>query len=156
MRAILRLHQGIEADIDHYTETTLPPLQHQWPLLGKELFTLEHTHTNTPGKDHPPLTEQEKRERREAIRHGILAQLYRDEETQCLDKGYLAFLLLKQGRGAVIVGDPSALGERIKARVPSAWLLRISKDTVERSLSAHSLRTAPTCPARIPRAILNT
>jgi hypothetical protein len=156
MRAILRLHQGIEADIDHYTETTLPPLQHQWPLLGKELFTLEHTHTNTPGKDHPPLTEQEKRERREAIRNGILAQLYRDEETQCLDKGYLAFLLLKQGRGAVIVGDPSALGERIKARVPSAWLLRISKDTVERSLSAHSLRTAPTCPARIPRAILNT
>jgi len=156
MRAILRVHQGIEADIDHYTETTLPPLQHQWPLLGKELFTLEHTLTNPPGRDHPPLTEQEKRERREAIRNVILAHLYRDEETHSLDRRYLAFLLLKQGRGGAIVGDPSALGERIKARVPSAWLLRISKDTVERSLSAHSLRTAPTCPARIPRAILNT
>jgi len=114
MRTILRLHQGIEADIDHYTETTLPPLQHQWSLLGKELFTIEHTLTNTPGKDHPPLTEQEKRERREAIRNGILAQLYRDEETQSLDKRYLAFLLLKRGRGGAIVGDPSALGERIK------------------------------------------
>ena len=114
MRAIHRLHQGIEADIDHYTETTLPPLQHQWPLLGKELFTLEHTLTDTPGKGHPPLTEQEKRERREAIRNGILAQLYRDEETHSLDRRYLAFLLLKQGRGGAIVGDPSALGEHIK------------------------------------------
>lgn len=114
MRAILRVHQGIEADIDHYTVTTLPPLQHQWPLLGKELFAMEHTLTNPPGKDHPPLTEQEKRERREAIRNGILAQLYRDEETQSRDKRYLAFLLLKQGRGGAIVGDPSALGEHIK------------------------------------------
>jgi hypothetical protein len=114
MRAILRVHRGIEADIDHYTETTLPPLQHQWPLLGKELFTLEHTLTDTPGKDHPPLTEQEKRERREAMRNGILAQLYRDEENHSLDRRYLAFLLLKQGRGGAIVGDPSALGERIK------------------------------------------
>src|SRR5215471_13315376 len=114
MRATLRVHQGIEADIDHCTETFLPPLQHQWPLLGKELFALERTLTNPPGKDHPPLSEQEKRERREAIRNGILAQLYREEETHSLDKRYLAFLLLKQGRGGAIVGDPSALGERIK------------------------------------------
>jgi hypothetical protein len=114
MRAIRRLHRGIEADIDHSTETMLSPLQHQWPLLGKELFILEHTLTNTPGKDHTPLTEQEKRERREAMRNGILVQLYRDEETHSLDRRYLAFLLLKQGRGGAIVGDPSALGERIK------------------------------------------
>jgi len=114
MRATLRVHRGIEADIDHYTEKTLPPLQHQWPLLGKELFALEQTLTNTPEKAHLPLTEQEKRERRGAIRNGILAQLYRDEETHSLDKRYLAFLLLKHGRGGAIVGDPSALGERIK------------------------------------------
>lgn len=99
------LHQGIESDIEHYTETTLPPLQHRWPLLGKELFAMEQTLTDIPAPNQQPLTEREKREKREKIRNTIIAQLYRDEEAYPRDMRYLAFLLLKQGRGGEIVGD---------------------------------------------------
>lgn len=111
MRTTHGLHQSVEADIDHYTETALSPLQHQWPLLGRELFALEHTLTDIPGKHQQPLTEQEKREKREAIRNTIIAQLYRNEGTYSLDTRFLALLLLKQGRGRAIVGNPYALGE---------------------------------------------
>lgn len=66
------LRQSIESDLEHYTETTLPPLQHQWPLLGKELFALEHTLTDTPGTYRQPLTEEEKKEKRASIRRGTM------------------------------------------------------------------------------------
>jgi len=104
-------HQSIETDMDHDTERTLPPLRHHWPLLGQELFTLEHVLTATSDPCKPELTEQEKKEQREKIRNTIVAQLYSDEGTYSRDTRYLAFLLLKQGRGGEIVGNPSALGD---------------------------------------------
>lgn len=109
MRKTDKLHQSIEADIDRYTETVLPPLQHQWPLLGKELFVLEQTLTDTSGKNERPLTEQEKRERRERIRNAIVAQLYCNDGAYSRDTRHLAFLLLRQGRGGAIVGDPHVI-----------------------------------------------
>jgi hypothetical protein len=105
------LQHSIESDLDHYTETTLPPLQHQWPLLGKELFELEHTLTDTSGTNRQPLPEEEKREKRAAIRNAIVAQLYREEGTYTRDTRYLAFLLIKAGRGGAIVGNPYVTGK---------------------------------------------
>jgi hypothetical protein len=63
MASIYELHQSVEADIDHTTETFLPPLHHQWPqLLGQELFALEHAFTDLPGVSQQPLTNQDKAE----------------------------------------------------------------------------------------------
>lgn len=81
-------------------------MQNLWPLLGKELFALEHTLSDTPGAHQQPLTEQEKVEKREEIRNSIVAQLYRDEGSYTRDTRHLAFLLLKAGRGGGIVGNP--------------------------------------------------
>ena len=103
--------QNVEADLERYTETTLPPLQHQWPLLGKELFALEHTLTDMPGNKQQPLTEEEKREKRAATRNALVAQLYRAEGTYTRDTRYLAFLLIKAGRGGAIVGNPYTIGK---------------------------------------------
>lgn len=100
------LQQSVETDLENYTETILPPLRHQWPLLGKELFALEHTLTDTPGTNQQPLTEAEKREKRAAIRDAVVAQLFSEEGTYTRDTRYLAFLLIKAGRGGVIVGNP--------------------------------------------------
>jgi hypothetical protein len=105
------LQHSIESDLDHYTETTLPPLQHQWPLLGKELFALEHTLTDAPGMNRQPLTEEEKGEKRAAIRNAVVAQLYHEEGTYTSDTRYLAFLLIKAGRGGAIVGNPYTTGK---------------------------------------------
>lgn len=96
----------IESDLERYVETTLPPLQHQWPLLGKELFAMEHTLTDTSRAN-----EQEKEEKRAVIRNAVVAQLYRDEETYTRDTRHLAFLLLKAGRGGAIVGNPTTIGK---------------------------------------------
>jgi len=105
------LHQSVEADIDHSTERALPPLQHQWPQLGQELFALEHTHTDLNTVNQQPLTEQEKREKREVIRNTIITQLYSGEGEHSRDTRYLAFLLVKRGRGGEIVGNPYTMGK---------------------------------------------
>jgi hypothetical protein len=100
------LQQSVESYLENYTESMLPPLRHQWPLLGKELFVLEHTLTDTPGTNRQPLTESEKREKRAAIRNAVVTQLFREEGTYTRDTRYLAFLLIKAGRGGAIVGNP--------------------------------------------------
>ena len=106
MREIHEIHQSIENDIDHYTEKALPPLQHQWPQLGQELFALEHTFTDLDRVNQRLLTEQEKREKRETFRNAIIKQLYSNEGEYSRDTRYLAFLLVKRGRGGAIVGNP--------------------------------------------------
>jgi hypothetical protein len=58
-----------------------------------------------------PLTEQEKREKREVIRNTIITQLYSGEGEHSRDTRYLAFLLVKRGRGGEIVGNPYAMGK---------------------------------------------
>jgi hypothetical protein len=115
--------QSVESDLEHYAQTTLPPLQHQWPLLGKELFALERTLTDTPGNNQQPLTEEEKREKRAAIRNAVVAQLYHEEGTYTRDTRYLAFLLIKAGRGGAIVGNPYTTGkDGIRQELPYTGL----------------------------------
>ncbi len=111
MQAPHERHQSIEADIDHSTERVLPPLQHQWPQLGQALFALEHIHTDLNTVNQQPLTEQEKTKKRQEIRNTIIAQLYSGEGEYSRDTRYLAFLLVKQGRGGEIVGNPYAIGK---------------------------------------------
>jgi hypothetical protein len=111
MPSIHELHQSVEADIDHTTETHLPPLHRQWPQLGQELLALEHALTDLTGVSQQPLTNQDKKEKREAIRHAVIAQLYHDEGEYSRDTRYLAFLLVKRGRGGEIVGNPLAVGK---------------------------------------------
>jgi hypothetical protein len=109
MSATGMVNQSFESDLELSRETTFPPMQHQWPLLGKELFALEHTHTDISGANKQPLTEQEKEEKRADIRNAIVAQLFREEETYTRDTRHLAFLSLKAGRGGAIVGNPSTI-----------------------------------------------
>ena len=80
------------------------PLQRQWPQLGRELFTLECVLAETVGAYDAPLTEQEKMERKDRIKGRILAQLYRTEEKYSRDARYRAFLVVKKGKAAEIVG----------------------------------------------------
>jgi len=75
------------------------------------MFALEHTLTDTQGNNQPPLSEEEKREKRAAMRNAIVAQLYREEGTYTRDTRYLAFLLIKAGRGGAIVGNPYITGK---------------------------------------------
>ena len=111
MQVIHELHQIIENDIDPYTEKAPPPLQHQWPQLGQKLFVLEHTFIDLDRANQQPLTGQEKMEKREKIRNAIIAQLYGNEGEYSRDTRYLAFLLVKRGRGGVIVGNPYIMGK---------------------------------------------
>ena len=111
MQAIRELQQNIENDIDHYTEKALPPLQHQWPQLGQALLALEHASAHLDRVNQQSLTEQEKREKREAFRNAIIKQLYSNEGEYSRDTRYLAFLLVKRGRGGVIVGNPYTMGK---------------------------------------------
>ncbi len=82
------------------------PLQRQWPQLGRELFILECALAETVVTYDTPLTEQEKMERKDRIKGRILAQLYRDEEKHTRDARYRAFLVVKKGKAAEIVGHP--------------------------------------------------
>lgn len=114
MESLHELHHHFETVLDHSTERALPPLYYQWPQLGRELFTREHVLTDdvasyvtTSGISQQTLPEQEKRQKREKFRNAIIAQLYREEEGYPLDLRYLAFLLVKQGRGGELVGNPS-------------------------------------------------
>src|SRR5215472_13494064 len=50
-------------------------LQRQWPQLGRELFTLESSHSASHERYHPPQLEQEENERKGKVRSLILAQL---------------------------------------------------------------------------------
>ncbi len=111
MQVIRELHQIIENDIDPYTEKAPPPLQHQWPQLGQELFALEHASTDLDSVRQRSLTEQEMMEKRETIRDAIIKQLYSNEGEYPRDTRYLAFLLVKRGRGGVIVGNPYVMGK---------------------------------------------
>jgi hypothetical protein len=82
------------------------PLQRQWPQLGRELFTLECALTETVVTYDTPLTAQEKMERKDRIKGRILAQLYRNEDKHSRDARYRAFLVVKKGKAAEIVGHP--------------------------------------------------
>ncbi len=104
-----KLHQPIESAIDHDRASVLPPVRHQWPKLGQELFELEHVLTDVPEAGQQPVPEQKKREQQAKFRETIIAQLYREEGKQSRDMRYLAFLLLKQGRAGSIVGNPSTI-----------------------------------------------
>lgn len=106
------ISQKVETDIDIYTETLLPPLQHQWLLPASELLVL-NTAFPTPFE---PETAAEERQRRKAIRQAIIAQLNRGEATAFRDLAYLAFLVVKNGRGGEIVGDPYAITTTGKTR----------------------------------------
>ncbi len=126
------LHHHIQAALDHSTETALPPLHHQWPQLGQELFAQEEVLTEggdksqtegggksqtegggknqtEGGASHAVTIEQEKERRRELIRRAIMAQLYHDDEGYSLDMRHLAFLLVRLGRGGELVGSPSVV-----------------------------------------------
>jgi hypothetical protein len=98
-------HQHLESAINHNTAAIPSPVHHQWPQLGQELLELEHDLTEMPEAGQP-LNEQEQREQRLRVRNTIIAQLYQEEEDHSRDMRHLAFLLLKQGRGGVIVGNP--------------------------------------------------
>jgi hypothetical protein len=104
-----RANQHIETASDHDITAVLPPLRHQWPQLGQELFELEHILTSAPDAGPQPSTEQERRAQQADIRNTIIAQVYREEGKYSRDMRYLAFLLLKQGRAGMIVGNPSAI-----------------------------------------------
>lgn len=104
------LRQSIETGIDRYTEAMLPPLYREWQQLGQELVSLEDALAQPlPGRQ--ALTEQEQREKRARFRRAIIAQLYRDEEPYPRATRYLAFLVVKKGRGGAIVGNPSVVGK---------------------------------------------
>ncbi len=86
------LHQSMTSQKEHDTETTLPPLQHQWPLLGQELFIQEHILTDAPGEEKSALCDQEKREVQEKVRRSLVAQLYSNGDIYSRDTVYLALL----------------------------------------------------------------
>jgi hypothetical protein len=109
MQKIDDLSQRIEADVSNATQTTLPPMHHEWPLLGQALYLLERQHIDASAIKRPLLSEQEQREKQEAFHNGIIAQLYVDEGNYSHDARHLAFLLLKAGRGGEIVGNSYAL-----------------------------------------------
>ncbi|HTK05948.1 MAG TPA: hypothetical protein VL485_02165 [Ktedonobacteraceae bacterium] len=118
MREKEAFHQRRKADDDHGkddggdhgTEMTPPPIQQQWPLLGKEVVTLEDI-SIVSGAGAESFTEHEKQAQREKIRSDFLAQLYRNDGSHTRDIHHLAFLLLRQGRGGAIVGNPFARGQ---------------------------------------------
>ena len=90
------------------------PLQRQWPQLGRELLTLESTHTAPYARYAPPRVEQVEMERKGSIRGQILAQLYRDEDKYSRDARYCAFLFVQKGRAGEIVGNPFLVAENGK------------------------------------------
>lgn len=85
--------------------TIAPQIRHQWPSLGRELFALEQ------GYSALSVSSQHLQAAQEKLRKDTLAQLYRAEGQYSRATRYLAFLLVKYGRGGVIVGNPSHLGE---------------------------------------------
>jgi len=99
------LHKSIPSQMDHSPYA----IQRQWPLLGQKLFLQEQRLTDSSGKGKSVLSEQKKMELRGNVRNALIKQLYSSEDDYSRDRRYLAFLLLKTGRGGEIVGDPYAL-----------------------------------------------
>lgn len=86
--------------IEEESASTLPHIQHQWPSLGKELFGLEQLFLHTSEANQQWQATQEK------LHQDIVAQLYQAEGQYPRVTRYLAFLLVRYGRGAEIVGNP--------------------------------------------------
>lgn len=82
------------------TISSLPHIQRRWPSLGKELFGLEQLFFHTSGAP------QHRQATQEQLRQEIIAQLYQAEGQYPRVTRYLAFLLVRYGRGAEIVGNP--------------------------------------------------
>ncbi len=102
------LHHNMEADVNYMADTTLPLLHHEWPLLGQAVYLLELQLADAFAASRQPMSEQKTREKQEALRSTLIARLYADEGSYSRDTRYLAFLLLKAGRGGEIVGNPYA------------------------------------------------
>jgi hypothetical protein len=84
--------------------TISPHLQHQWPALGKELFAREQRLSS------PSVSTLHQQATQEHLRQSTLAHLYQAEGQYSRATRYLAFLLVKYGRGAELVGNPSCIG----------------------------------------------
>ncbi len=106
-----RDQQRQEKKIEGDSATIVPQIHHQWPSLGRELFTLDHDLPDASGFNPHLQAVQEK------LRQDTLAQLDRAEGQYSRTTRYLAFLLVKYGRGGAIVGNPSIIG---KDGVPQA------------------------------------
>ncbi len=100
-----QIHETVETDIETYTETLLPPLHHQWPLPLHDRLALEAAFPTSLRLQ----AEAKQQERRKVIRQAIITQLNIGEDTVARDLAYLAFLLVKKGRGGEIIGDPYAI-----------------------------------------------
>ncbi|HLI05495.1 MAG TPA: hypothetical protein VKV40_02900 [Ktedonobacteraceae bacterium] len=122
MQKIDELHQNVEADVNYVTDTTLPPLHHEWPLLGQALYLLELQLADTSVASRQPMSERKTRERQETLRSALIAQLYADEGSYARDTRYLAFLLLKAGRSGEIVGNPYAITDGKQQELPYTGL----------------------------------
>lgn len=81
-------------------DTFSPHIQHQWPVLGQELVAREQRLMSSSASS------QQKQAVQEQLRQETLAQLYLAEGQYSRVTRYLAFLLLKYGRGAEMVGNP--------------------------------------------------
>lgn len=92
-----------EGQIEGEMEAISPHIQHQWPALGQELVAREqHLVPSSTSDQHAQATQ-------EHLRQEILAQLYQAEGQYSRATRYLAFLLVKYGRGAEIIGNPVAV-----------------------------------------------
>jgi hypothetical protein len=98
-----QFHQEQQAD---HTRTLASFIQHQWPSLGRELVALEREAVDLSASDQQFQVEQER------LRQSILAQVYQQEGQYSRTTRYLAFFLVKYGRGGVIVGNPSHFGKK--------------------------------------------
>ncbi len=80
--------------------TISPRIQHQWPILGQELLAREQRlAASSASTQHRQATQ-------EHLRQETLTQLYQAEGQYSRAMRYLAFLLVKYGRGAEIAGNP--------------------------------------------------
>lgn len=83
-----------------------PHIQHQWPALGQELVAREQRLASASTPDQHAWATQEH------LRQETLAQLYQAEGQYSRATRYLAFLLVKYGRGAEVVGNPVAVSSK--------------------------------------------
>ena len=110
MTASNELHQHTHVVVfDRSAAAALSPLCHRWPQLGRKLVQLEQGGIHTSQGKEPLEQEQEKEQWRATLRAAIIAQLDREEGSYSRDMRYLTFLLLKQGRAGLIVGNPYTL-----------------------------------------------
>lgn len=93
-----------------------PQIQHRWPSLGKELMVREQNlaESASPHQQIQALQEQYRQE--------TLAHLYESEGQYSHATRYLAFLLVKYGRGADIVGNPVLQGAGRLSALPYTGL----------------------------------